>query len=100
MIKVAFDVDGTLLDEAGQPRWDIIGILRALVPYCTVIVWSGSGLDYAKSAGRVLFLPPEVIYQSKMFKEPVDVAFDDQNVQLAAVNINAGDQEGKLWATT
>jgi hypothetical protein len=83
---VAFDVDGTLFDEKGEPRWDIIEMLRTLVPYCQVVVWSGSGLSYAQHAGRVLFLPPEVIYQVKTWG--VDMTFDDQDVQLGTVNIN------------
>jgi hypothetical protein len=97
-MRVAFDVDGTLFDEEGQPRWDVIQILRNLVPYCTVIVWSGSGLSYAKAKGRALFLPPEVIYWSKG-SQPADISFDDQDVTLAKVNINVGRTHGQAEAT-
>lgn len=104
---VAFDVDGTLFDENGEPRWDIVAMLRTLVPYCKVIVWSGSGQDYAEHQGRVLFLPPEVQYHAKirdvktLYEETgcvyptfsgqaltgIDIAFDDQDVTLGTVNI-------------
>lgn len=104
---VAFDVDGTLIDDEDQPRWDIIEMLRTLVPYCKVIVWSGSGKDYAEHQGRRLFLPPEVQYYAKirdvktLYEETgwiyptfsgqahtgIDIAFDDQDVYLGTVNI-------------
>lgn len=104
---VAFDVDGTLFDTFGQPRRDIVGLLFSLLPYCEIIVWSGSGRDYAKHAGRQLFLPPEVRYFAKM-KTPkelyeqegriyptfsgrahmgIDIAFDDEDVYLADINV-------------
>jgi hypothetical protein len=89
MIRVAFDVDGTLIDENDQPRWDVIAALRwfASLPDCQVVVWSGSGLSYAKHWGRVLFLPPGIVYWSKEPAPQADICFDDEEVTLAAVNI-------------
>jgi hypothetical protein len=104
---VAFDVDGTLFDENGEPRWDIVAMLRTLIPYVRVVVWSGSGQSYAEHMGRVLFLPEEVQYRQKILDAQalyeqtgsvypsfsgqahtgIDIAFDDQDVTLGAVNI-------------
>jgi hypothetical protein len=64
-VMIAFDVDGTLIDENDMPRWDIIGILKALTAYCDIIVWSGSGGGYAQAWGRRLFLPEGITYASK-----------------------------------
>jgi hypothetical protein len=86
--RVAFDVDGTLFDEDDYPRWDVVQVLRYLSSWCTVIVWSGSGLSYAKMKGRLLWLPPGVIYWSKGAPpQAVDICFDDEDVSLATVNI-------------
>lgn len=84
---VAFDVDGTLFDERDEPRRDVVEILRNLIPYCQVVVWSGSGLSYAKHAGRRLFLPAGVIYWSKPSAPGPDLCFDDEDVKLGTVNI-------------
>jgi hypothetical protein len=87
---VAFDVDGTLIDSDDNPREDIIAILRSLVPWCVVVVWSGSGLAYARMVGRRLELPPEVVYWVKGGK--VDITFDDQLITtMGTVNIRVGE---------
>jgi hypothetical protein len=83
---VAFDVDGTLLDEDGWPRWDVRTTLIAMLSWCTVVVWSGSGADYAAMQGRRLFLPDDVLYREKEAGF-ADISFDDQEVSLAQVNI-------------
>jgi hypothetical protein len=87
-MTIAFDVDGTLIDEKDMPRLDIIGILRSLLPYCEIVVWSGSGAAYAQIWGRRLFLPEGITYASKMdcYPQP-DICFDDMNVALATVNV-------------
>jgi len=86
---VAFDVDGTLIGENDAPREEIISILRLLVPWCTVIVWSGCGTDYARMTGLRLGLPPEVHYRPKGW--PADITFDDAEVNLGTVNVKVGE---------
>ena len=51
-ITAAFDVDGTLIDENDEPRQDIISVLRALMPYCDIVVWSGSRNQLREDAGQ------------------------------------------------
>lgn len=92
---VAFDVDGTLIDAEDRPRPEIISILRGLAPWCTVVVWSGGGIGYARQWGRKLDLPPSVIYWTKGGK--VDITFDDQEIKtMGTVNINVG-TKGTGW---
>lgn len=92
---VAFDVDGTLIDKNDQPRDEIISILRGLAPWCTIVVWSGAGIAYARRWGRKLDLPSGVVYWTKGGK--VDVTFDDQVITtMGTVNIRVG-TEGTGW---
>jgi hypothetical protein len=47
----AFDVDGTLIDEASKPHYDIVALLKIiskLFKNIRVIIWSGGGKDYAQ----------------------------------------------------
>ena len=85
-VIVAFDVDGTLLDENDQPRWDVRDVLVAMSGWCTVVVWSGSGMDYAAMQGRRLFLPDTVLYREKVHGL-ADICFDDEDVNLATISI-------------
>lgn len=92
---VAFDVDGTLIDEDGKPRDEIISILRLLAPWCTIVVWSGAGLGYARRWGAKLDLPSSVVYWTK--GGMVDVTFDDQLITtMGTVNIRVG-KKGLGW---
>lgn len=77
MILVAFDVDGTLIDEDDEPRSDIVTMLFLLDKYCKIMVWSGSGVEYARMWGARLCLPDDVMYASKTENIVPDVAFDD-----------------------
>ncbi len=94
---IAFDVDCTLIDEADQPRPDIIGMLVTLERYCRIVVWSGCGRDYAEMIGRRLGLPDSVTYQPKpgpstCYTWP-DITFDDvRGVKLGTVNIYVGEK--------
>ena len=104
-MKIAFDVDGTLVTFKDVPRWDIIELLKTLSKYHTVIVWSGGGKDYAEMWVRKLFLdefvsschtkPIADIKDNFFFdgkekpleKGEVDICFDDELVKLCKVNI-------------
>jgi hypothetical protein len=77
-LTVAFDVDGTLIGTDGEQRSDIVTLLRLLTKYCTVVVWSGGGQEYAQMQGARLALPDEVRYFGKVgCPVEVDLAFDD-----------------------
>lgn len=46
---VIFDVDDTLIDINGRPRYVVIDLLRNLARFGVKIgVWSGGGSDYAR----------------------------------------------------
>ena len=54
-----------------------------------MIIWSGSGTDWAKTWGEKLGLEPfEVRVKEK--SEDISIAFDDMEVDLARVNIKVG----------
>ena len=101
---IGFDVDGTLITYQDKPRWDIIEMLKTLSKHHTIILWSGGGKDWCEVWVRRLFLEEYVsacytkpmggkdktIMIGKMemnSKEYVDVGFDDENVDIAKINI-------------
>lgn len=89
--KIAFDVDGTLIrlsDYGSVPRYDIIDLVRFFNSHteAELYVWSGSGLDYAKTWTEKLGLTcMTAIPKEKNLN--VDICFDDEDVELAKVNI-------------
>lgn len=76
---VAFDVDGTLINDADEPRHDVIDLLRAMHRLgIECWVWSGGGLDYAARWVERLGLSRYVKRVcAKDPKLPVDIAVDD-----------------------
>ena len=101
-LKIAFDVDDTLIIPAvalkDEPH-PYIGIYGAIPNYEIIsiykffkkqghfmIVWSGGGIDYARTWAEKLGLNPDsVIVKEK--NDNIDIAFDDCIVDLAKVNI-------------
>lgn len=51
---VAFDVDGTLIDQYDAPRYEIVNLFLFLHEHtnCDLVIWSGGGLDYAEHWAR------------------------------------------------
>ena len=93
-LKIAFDVDDTLIIPAvatnmpsDTPNYDIINILKWFQKQGhTIIIWSGGGVDYAKTWAEKLGLSPcEIRLKEK--SEDIDIAFDDCIVDLAKTNI-------------
>lgn len=92
IIRIAFDVDGTLIKKTingDVPRYDVIAILLQFVAWGnTVFVWSGGGTDYAEMWVRKLGLPQEVrVIEKKKDTYDIDLAFDDQEADLATVTV-------------
>lgn len=92
-MRIAFDVDETLIrmTESGEsvPKHDVIQILRyfSLHTDCEIIVWSGSGVDYATRWTEKLGIDH---YVDKVLPKGcmvVDIAFDDQTVNLGKANV-------------
>lgn len=101
-LKIAFDVDDTLIVPAvalkdephpyigmygAIPNYEVIAIYKffqAQGHY--MIIWSGGGVDYAKTWADKLGLNPNAIIRKEK-QETIDMAFDDCDVDLAKVNI-------------
>lgn len=89
--RIAFDVDGTLIHKTRDgdvPRYDVIDTLLHFVKWGnTVFVWSGGGKDYAEMWVRKLGLPNSVRVIEKNKSFGIDLAFDDQEADLAVVTV-------------
>lgn len=88
-MKVAFDVDGTLIYEVGEkentPRYDVIDLFRAFENLgCEMYIWSGGGVDYATRWRDKLGLNASVVAKNSLTP---DVAVDDQYVEMGKVNM-------------
>lgn len=87
-MRIAFDVDGTLIATDGRPRYDVIAVYQFFQRHGhTMIIWSGGGTDYAQMIADRLYLDPDAILPKRKERNAVDIAFDDMDVDLATVNI-------------
>lgn len=110
---VAWDVDDCLIipsvvtGNRDIPNYETIAIYRWFQAQgCHMIIWSGSGVDWAQTWGEKLGLQPDEI---RVKKAPtpctecasecrdgcpmcydIDIAFDDCEVKLAKVNVRVG----------
>ena len=85
-LTIAFDVDGTLIDEDSRPIYRTVDLLRHFVEDGhDVIIWSGGGIEYAETFARKLGFEDLVRVVAKG-SEPVDIAFDDEAVELGIIN--------------
>lgn len=91
-LKIAFDVDDTLIipSVAGYvkdiPNYETISIYKwfqAQGHY--MIIWSGSGVDWAKTWSEKLGLKADEF--PRKGEIPVDIVFDDCDVKLGDVNV-------------
>jgi len=74
-MKVAFDVDYTLIGEQYEPLYDNIWLFQWFQRHgCDMIIWSGGGVDYAAQWARKLGLKARIIEKCS---EEVDIAVDD-----------------------
>jgi phosphoserine phosphatase len=93
-MKIAFDIDDTLIIPAvatgldrDTPNYENIAIYKWFQSQGhTMILWSGSGSDWAKTWGEKLGLQPFVVSVKEKY-ESIDLAFDDCDVDLAKVNV-------------
>jgi hypothetical protein len=92
-MKIAFDVDDCLLIPSvasgfgrDTPNYETIAIYKWFQSQGhTMIIWSGSGIDWAKTWAEKFGLtaddfPPKGAYR-------VDIALDDCDVDLGTVNV-------------
>lgn len=93
-MKIAFDVDDTLIIpsvatglDMDTPNYEVIALYKWFQSQGHyMIVWSGSGCDYALMWANKLGLQPDNVWVKRKSDE-VDIAFDDCDVDLAKVNI-------------
>lgn len=110
-MRVAFDIDDTLIVpsvatglDRDTPNYENIAILKWFQAQGhEIILWSGSGIDWATTWGNKLGLSPfSVLPKQKLLNSHVlgnqpegtrgdeayvDIAFDDCYVDLAKVNV-------------
>ncbi len=94
MSKIAWDIDDTIIVPSvalgfgnDTPNYDTIALYKWFQEQGNdMILWSGSGVDWAKTWGEKLGLQPFTV-RVKEKSEDVDIAFDDCEVDLAKVNI-------------
>lgn len=94
-LVIAFDVDDTLIipsvvtQSTDIPNYETIAIYRWFQAQgCRMVIWSGSGVDWAERWGEKLGLKPDEIRVKG--QGHVDIAFDDMEVKLATVNVKVG----------
>ena len=93
-LKIAFDVDDCLLLPSvatgfprDTPNYAVIAIYRWLYEQGHhMIIWSGSGVDYAGMWAKKPGLTAHE-FPMKQKRPDIDIAFDDCDVDLARVNI-------------
>ena len=93
-LVIAFDVDDTLIIpsvatglDRDTPNYETIALFKwfkAQGHY--MIIWSGSGVDWAKTWAEKLGLEADE-YPVKEKRGDVDISFDDCEVDLAKVNV-------------
>ncbi len=76
---IAFDVDGTLIHQAGElentPRYNIVQLFKLFESLgFEMYVWSGGGVDYAEHWARKLGLKAKIVAKGSFVP---DIAVDD-----------------------
>lgn len=89
-MRVAFDVDNTIIkkNENGLdvPCYPVLNLLIALQAVgVEVYLWSGGGLEYVNHWKEKLGLDVKILIKEKT--DFIDVCFDDQEVDLAKINV-------------
>ena len=90
-LKIAFDVDDTLIipsvasNGLDVPNYETIKVFKWFQEQGNdMIIWSGSGIDWATNWKNKLGLNARIIVKGS---EDVDIAFDDCDVILGKVNV-------------
>jgi len=94
ILKIGFDIDDTLIVPCvvtglplDTPNYDTIALYKWFQDQGHyMILWSGSGVDWATTWGEKLGLKPDAVYVKKAGQD-VDICFDDCDVELAKINV-------------
>lgn len=99
-MKIAFDVDDTLIipsvvtGNRDVPNYETVAIFRWFKAQGNdMIIWSGSGMDWATTWAEKLGLEARIIVKGS---EKVDIAFDDCDVTLGTVNVKVRRVENSI----
>lgn len=94
-MRIAFDVDYTLIDDNFNPIPMMVDMLKAFLENDQdIIIWSGGEAEYALTQARKLLseyemrritITAKTSEMSKMLQP--DICFDDEMVKLAKINI-------------
>ena len=93
MIKICFDIDGTILvDERvcdpilfDTPNYDVIALFKLFEKFgCEMYAWSGGGKSYATRWINKFGLKAKVVDKGSFVP---DITIDDEVVNLGLVNI-------------
>lgn len=85
-VNIVFDIDGCLINYDNTPNYEVIAIFNLLEKCNTnMFAHSGGGKDYCRTWIEKLGLDALVIEKKK--REEMDIAFDDELVDLAKANI-------------
>jgi hydroxymethylpyrimidine pyrophosphatase-like HAD family hydrolase len=88
-MRVAFDVDGTLITNNDTPRYEVIKLLFFFAAHnWDIYIWSGGGIDYANHWAEKLGLTNRCWVIEKGSR-PVDIAVDDEIDHADAEGVNA-----------
>lgn len=95
-MKIAWDIDDTLIIPSvvtgtrDTPNYETIALYKWFQSQgYYMILWSGSGVDWAQSWNEKLGLRADEV-RKKQKSEDVDICFDDCDVDLAKVNVRVG----------
>ena len=104
-LKIAFDVDDTLIIPAvatgfdiDVPNYETIAIYKWFQSQGNyMIIWSGGGKDYAEMWATKLGLQAdEILAKDTCVKSKIDIAFDDSDVELGKVNVKVQRLNNKI----
>lgn len=93
-LKIAFDVDDCLIvpsvatgSDQDTPNYETVALYKWFQKQGHyMIIWSGSGTDWAtRWADKLGLVPDEIRIKEKC--DDVDIAFDDCDVSLAKINV-------------
>lgn len=92
VLRIAFDVDGTLIKMGAYgdvPRFEIVAMAKTFIELGhTVFIWSGGGKDHAENWAKKLGLWPEArVIEKRGDAFDIDIAFDDMACSLAKVDV-------------
>lgn len=108
-LVIAFDVDDTLIipsvvtGNRDIPNYEAIAVYRWFQTQgCHMVIWSGSGVDWAETWAEKLGLQVDEIRVKGAGH--VDIAFDDMEVVLGTVNVKvkrvANNISREIWNKT